>query len=282
VSRSALRDIVRRTPLYPIVRARHRIFAMPGRLRLALGYQWGTMNALLRWVWSSTEHSNFGYDLTASNKRHLSAMLSHATGRPRDVIEGFMRELNDDRALRSHVRSTLGLPNDTPIFGRRMGWYALVRAVKPRTVVETGVDQGLGSCVLCAALLRNGEEGHPGRYVGTDINPRAGVLMRAPYDSVGAIRIGDSATTLQGIVAEGTRIDLFINDSEHSAEYERREYRIVEPALGHDSWIIADNAHATDELLAFADRTSRLFLFFKEQPANHWYPGAGIGLAFGP
>lgn len=257
------------------------MFSMPRRLRLALGYQWGTMNALLRWTWTSTEHSNFGYDLTPSNKRHLSAMLSQATGRPRDVIEGFMRELNDDRALRSHVRSTLELPHDTPIFGRRMGWYALVRALRPRMVVETGVDQGLGSCVLCAALLRNAEEGHPGRYVGTDINPRAGVLMRPPYDSVGAIRIGDSATTLERMVAEGTRIDLFINDSEHSADYERREYGIVESALGPDSWIIADNAHATDELLEFANRTGRSFLFFKEQPANHWYPGAGIGLAFG-
>ena len=39
-------------------------------------------------------------------------------------------------------------------YGRRLGWYALVRALKPRTVVETGADKGLGSCVLAALRLR--------------------------------------------------------------------------------------------------------------------------------
>jgi hypothetical protein len=30
----------------------------------------------------------------------------------------------------------------------------------------------------------------------------------------------------------------------------------------------------------FAARTRRRFLFFKEQPANHWWPGDGIGAAW--
>ena len=68
------------------------------------------------------------------------------------------------------------------------------------------------------------------------------------------------------------KIGLFINDSDHSADYEYREYRIIEPLLGPDSVVPGDNAHATE--------TGLNFLFFNEEPLNHWYPGAGIGIAF--
>jgi predicted O-methyltransferase YrrM len=43
-------------------------------------------------------------------------------------------------------------------FGRRLGWYILVRSQKPRIIVETGVDHGVGSLVLTSALLRNKSE----------------------------------------------------------------------------------------------------------------------------
>ena len=90
--------------------------------------------------------------------------------------------------------------------------------------METGVDKGLGSCVLSAALLRNHAEGHPGRYLGTDINPQAGWLFQGPYRKAGQILYGDSIESLQCL--EGP-IDLFINDSDHSAEYEEREYACI-------------------------------------------------------
>ena len=53
-------------------------------------------------------------------------------------------------------------------FGRRLGWYAFIRVIKPKVVIETGVDKGLGSILLCSALLRNKEEGFEGKYYGTD------------------------------------------------------------------------------------------------------------------
>jgi hypothetical protein len=46
------------------------------------------------------------------------------------------------------------------------------------------------------------------------------------------------------------------------------------------SFVLGDNSHVTDELFKFSARTGRQFLFFKEQPKNHWYPGAGIGISF--
>ena len=162
-------------------------------------------------------------------------------------------------------------------YGRRLGWYAIIRAVKPRVVVETGVDKGLGACVLAAALLRNAQEGQQGYYYGTDINPAAGYLLGGPYARAGRILYGDSIESLERL--EET-IDVFINDSDHSAAYEAAEYRTVQPKLSKTALLIGDNAHTTDKLLEFALETGRTFLFFKEQPAGHWYPGAGIGVAF--
>jgi len=123
------------------------------------------------------------------------------------------------------LNSTYDLTDLSKGYGRRLGWYALVRALKPHTVVETGVDKGLGSCVLVDALLRKRAEGHPGRYVGTDINPQAGWLFQGPYREVGEIRYGDSLdSSLQQL--EGP-VDLFINDFDHSAEYEQWEYDCI-------------------------------------------------------
>ncbi len=184
-----------------------------------------------------------------------------------------------DQAVVAQVRAHGRGDGYDPVarFGRRTGWYALVRALKPRVVVETGVEKGLGAMVLCAALLRNAKGGHLGRYYGTDIDPSAGLLLCEPYRSMGKILYGNSIESLQALAPT---VDLFINDSDHSPEYEAREYRTIAPKLSERAIIIGDNAHITDELLKFSRETSRRFLFFREEPANHWYLGAGMGLSF--
>lgn len=158
-----------------------------------------------------------------------------------------------------------------------MGWYALVRALKPTLVIETGIDKGLGGVLICAALLRNAAEGRPGIYVGTDIRPDAGFLVSGPYKAVGHILYGDSLTSLMALHQP---IDMFINDSDHDPAYEAREYRAVAAKLHQHSVILSDNAHSADALEHFAEETGRRFVFFREQPANHWYSGGGIGIAF--
>jgi predicted O-methyltransferase YrrM len=164
-----------------------------------------------------------------------------------------------------------------PRYGRRLGWYAVARTIKPRIVVETGVDQGMGSLVLISALKRNSDEGHPGRYYGTEIDPRAGYLLTDPYKKWGEIIYGDSITSLREFHQP---IDMLISDSDHSAEYERDEYQVVRDKLTPAALLLADNAHVTSALYEFARTTGRQFLFFQEKPRDHWYPGAGIGLAF--
>ena len=75
-----------------------------------------------------------------------------------------------------------------------MGWYALVRALKPAHVVETGTDKGLGTVVLAAALRRNNR----GQVTTIDTNPDSGYLIQGVYQPFVNRRMGDSLSVPRG------------------------------------------------------------------------------------
>jgi predicted O-methyltransferase YrrM len=250
---------------------------LQSRVAFAEGYFQTARSEIIRWARNSRENDNFTYDLSEQNLDYLAATISVVTGSTLDMVRAYLEEPEADLSEYLRARAA-ALPIDKPAsFGRRLGWYAIARAIKPRVIIETGVHHGIGSVLLGSALRRNFEEGHPGKYYGTDIDAAAGSLLAAPFDQFGKILHGDSIESLQGM---RETIDLFINDSDHSAEYEAREYRIIESRLSQKSIILGDNAHFTNELFKFSASTGRQFLFFKEQPKDHWYPGAGIGISF--
>lgn len=152
-----------------------------------------------RWLLRSRENTNHTYNLTPLSRKYLAHTVASVTQTPLTAIEGFIAEAENDTGLADHILAARTAQpmearavSDAAVrFGRRLGWYAVVRALKPALVIETGVDKGLGSVLLCAALLRNRAEGHEGRYIGTDINPEAGYLLSGPYAAVGKIMYGD-------------------------------------------------------------------------------------------
>ena len=250
------------------------------RLRFAARYYDGVPTSIVDWAWRSRETSNFTYDITPHNRTYLAATVAVVTGIGIGQARAFISEA--DGEVLDYVRKKVAASgasdvDKAPFFGRRLGWYAVARALRPRVIVETGVDRGLGSVLLCSALRRNAAEGFGGRYYGTDINPRAGDLFDEPWVAYGKILYGDSIESLSKLTEP---VDLFINDSDHSADYEYREYQTVKPLLSERAVILSDNAHANDMLLRFSEENGRRFLFFKEQPHRHWYPGAGIGISF--
>jgi hypothetical protein len=254
------------------------------RARVALGYYRAPLSNLLKWIFKSRETSNFTYDLQDLNKRYLAALIAQVVGTTSGVIMAYFEEIETDAGLKQHIteatlRSDRAFMADADVhFARRIGWYAFARALKPRVIVETGVDKGLGSCVLTSALERNAQEGQGGKYFGLDINPRAGYLLSGRYASYGRILYGDAIESL-GKIDSG--VDLYISDSDHSADYEALEYKAVADKLAPHAIILSDNAHVTDKLLEFSLATDRRFLYFQEKPFNHWYPGASIGISFG-
>ncbi len=255
------------------------------RAMKALGYHLSLLKNFVVWLFKSREVDNFTYELTELNKQQLASLIAHVTGVEYSQILGYMEELDGDAELRNHIRQATRESADAYMadpearFGKRACWYAFVRAMKPEVVVETGIDKGLGSCVLTAALMRNDREGQRGRYFGTDINPRAGYLLCGPYAQYGEVLYGDSIESLRALPH---KIDLFINDSDHAAEYEEAEYKVVEDKLQTHGVILGDNAHCNNELLEFAHKTGRHFIAFHEKPMAHWYPGGDTGIAFMP
>lgn len=106
--------------------------------------------------------------------------------------------------------------------------YLLVRAARPRVVVETGVLYGAASGHILAALEANGRgELHsvdlgcaPGEPSHDTLVPRA-LCPRWTY------HVGDSGEVLPRLLPQLGRIDFFHHDSLHTFEHMTREFQIA-------------------------------------------------------
>jgi hypothetical protein len=277
VAATNIRRAIARTPLAPVA-------AFPRRLARVARHDARVLSASARWLFTSREHHNYTYELTKLSREHLAWFVSVVCGVPVAQARSYFAELEADTDLRGHIeRATAasarrGLADREVRYARRIGWYAIVRATRPRHVVETGVDKGLGTCVLAAALLRNAADGSPGRVTSLDINPEAGYLARAePWADVVDLVIGDS---IASIGALDRPVDLFLHDSDHSVAHERQEFAAVEPKLAPGALLLTDNVTVTNVLAQHAEETGRRFLAYRETPARHWFPGDGIGIAW--
>lgn len=254
------------------------VAALPMRAGRVVRHDARVLRLSARWLLRSREHTNLTYHLTRLNREQLAWFVALVAGIPAQQARGYLDELEHDADLRRHVAAATrasarrGLADGTVRYGRRLGWYALVRALRPAHVVETGTDKGLGSCVLAAALLRNGT----GRLTTIDTNPDAGYLLLPPYRDVTDLRLGSSVEILPGLTPQ---VDLFLHDSDHSPGYERAELAAVERRLRPDALVLSDNADRTAELSTWAERRGRRFAYFAERPAEHWFAGGGIGAA---
>jgi hypothetical protein len=267
------RKFLKRSPLAPAA-------TLPQRVAIVARYQWKQLTRSCSWLVRSREYTNFTYRLTDTNLLEMAWFVAAVTGVTFEEANAFIDELNDDTGLRDHLRDAVRgsdlrrVMDIEPLYGRRAAWYAIVRATHPTHVVETGVDKGLGSCVIAAALLRNAAEGSPGRLTAIDINSDAGALIGGAYGSMIDLRYGDSIEILQRSVAP---INLFLHDSDHRYEHESAEYRAVASSLTEDALVMSD--HGGSALSDFARANSLKFLVFREDPANHWAPGGVLGVA---
>ena len=70
-------------------------------------------------------------------------LLAHHAGLPYAEVMRYRRELRDDAEFQGHLKRCLV---DVPyIFPETAEVYAVVRAIKPGVIVETGVASGLSS-----------------------------------------------------------------------------------------------------------------------------------------
>jgi len=264
----------RRIATSPIARGA----AFPLRTMIVARYDAHLIGRSVDWLVRGRETHNFTYDLNSLNRDQLGWFISAVTGAEIGQVRAWMQELEDDSRLAGHLTGRLSsnprrrICAREPHWARRLGWYAIVRATQPDHVVETGTHLGLGSCVIAAALLRNGH----GRLTTIDVDPEAGYLIGEPWESVIDRTAGSSIDVLGTL----RNVGVFLHDSLHTYDYETGELAAVEPNLRADAIILSDNAHDSSALSDWAERSGRRYLFFKEQPLNHWWPGDGIGAAW--
>lgn len=253
------------------------------RSQIVINYLFNQTIVIIKWLLFSKETTNFTFDLTPLNDQYLVSFIANITNENYQTVLNYFTELENDFTLISHIeRQTINsewsiMADKKARFGRRKGWYALIRILKPKVIIETGVDKGLGACVITAALMQNKKEGFEGYYYGTDINPKAGYLLSDEYKKFGKILYGDSIESLKKL---DQQIDIFINDSDHSTEYEADEYEVIKDKLSNNGIILGDNSQDSDKLLKFSIANERNFIFFQEQFDNQWLPGGGIGVSF--
>jgi len=269
-----IQSIRRRLAISPIARGA----ALPLRARAVARYDTRVIGRSLDWLVRGRETTNYTYDLDSLNRDQLCWFVSAVTGAGIAQVRFWVQELEgDDQLFDALTRRLSTNPRwricaKEPHWARRFGWYAIVRALEPDRVVETGTHLGLGSCVIASALLRNGH----GRLTTIDVDPEAGYLITDPWAKVIDRHIGSSVDALAAI----RDVDMFLHDSLHTYDYETQELAAVEPSLLPHAIVLSDNAHDSSALSDWAERSGRHYLFFREHPLDHWWPGDGIGAAW--
>jgi hypothetical protein len=259
---ASAREIAQRAGLDPRYLRRWRWISKARKVH-AVG---ASVPANLTYVLTDPEPDNFSYEL--ANENDLIAWVALVSGCPEGDTE--LR-----RRLRAATKPHWAWSKPEPPYGKRLGWYALVRLMAPALVVETGVHDGLGSLLLLRALERNAQAGHEGRLVSFDINPAAGWL--AAPDPRWELRIESTRTGLPALLAQAPAVDLFIHDSLHTYEHERFEMTTVAPKLGARGVLVSDNVHATRALAQTSEEFGLDYHEFFERPADHFYTGGGMG-----
>jgi Methyltransferase domain len=233
--------------------------------------------AALRYVLFDPELANFTYEL--GNRDELGAFVADAFGTTNAEVEGYFRETEEDPELNERLHQRLRRRRDrkrTPLFGRRLGWYAIARILKPSAIVETGIHDGLGSLLLLRALERNANDGRHGQLISVDVNPHSGWLVAESLRTTWQRVIGSTFDVLDDAM-RGLELGMIVHDSLHTYECELFEFNTAIAHAAPTLALVSDNAHATSALRDVCRDLGIEYRFFRERPRGHFYPGAGIG-----
>jgi predicted O-methyltransferase YrrM len=136
--------------------------------------------------------------------------------------------------------------------------WCLVRHLRPRRVVETGVARGITSRILLEALEANGA----GSLWSIDLP----VLRSQWYKQTGAVVPeslrhrwtyvrGSSRRRLPKLLSTLGEIDLFIHDSAHTETNMRFEFKTAWPALRDGGALVSHDVGMSDAFAALGDAT---------------------------
>lgn len=193
----------------------------------------------------------------------------------------YLAELLADRALISAIEAAV-----VPVAGwqtkkfsslyqfrfYRILLYAIVRALRPTIVVETGVLHGMTTSFILQALVRNGDAG---KLISVDLPSyfETGPANRDGYDATlpegkqsgwmvpmelrkdWQLIIGSSCEVLPRLPQR--MLDLFIHDSEHTYETMEFELTFAWERLRDGGILVCDNTDSCDAFADFCRKVNR-------------------------
>lgn len=255
------------------------------RLYKAFLTSWKYSKKVFRYAIISKETATFTYNLTPENETYLMNLTAQVTKQEISIVEQYFKELNADAKFKQTIldqiaKSSFKKKKDKRCdFGNKLALYAIVRILKPQTVVENGVEAGFTSVVICEAIRKNRAEGFGGKFIGLDINENAGYLVKSQseYNSLFEFKYGDA---IESLATFDTKIDFYFSDGFRSYQYEQREFSALQDKLNENSVVITNKATFSKALFELSRELHKTYSFFKEAPLNHWYEGAGLGIMY--
>lgn len=201
-------------------------------------------------------------DLFAIDER----FLGRVTGRPVSEIRSFLSEPCQDRRFHEHLQNATETLREIEAIGanlyakRVLLQYAIVRAVRPGLILETGIANGVSSAYILLAMKRNQKgslhsiDVNDGSYLPSDKG--VGWIVPDWLRHRWTVHLGDAKTLLPHVLKESRPLDIFIHDSLHTYEHMKFEYEQAYPYLRPGGILISDDALWNPAFAEFARNVS--------------------------
>ena len=232
-----------------------------------------------KWILFGKDISNFVYEI--ENTSEIIKTCNLITDIDKNILTDVLNEINpQDQDFKKFFSDEYFKKHGTKnIFGRRMAWYILARTVKPNLVIESGVDKGLGSGLLCYAQFKNNLELNKNfKYIGIDIVKKNESYFNFHNDTFNNFEFffENSINFLEKFNLEDKI--LYISDAEHNYDFEIKEYNLITKYFKKGSLIISDNNSGS--LKDFSKKHNKKLIQFEEKSKNFWYKGAITNISY--
>lgn len=170
-------------------------------------------------------------------------------------INKLYTELHQGNLLR-YINQKLNL-NTAKI--RQAELYVICRLLKPKIVIETGVENGISSTFILWALQQNGK----GTLYSIEILERLlngkqpGWLIPTNLRKRWRLFIGNSLEVIPKITKEISSVDIFIHDSEHSYKVMMKEYSLIWPYIKSGGLLLSDDTGRNEAFIHFCKKVKR-------------------------
>lgn len=151
----------------------------------------------------------------------------------------------------------------------------ITRIIKPKVIVETGVQEGSSSLSFLYALEKNNYGKLYSIEIGKPITTIDGAKYSLPREKIGylvpqelrhrwKLILGDSKVELPKLLKQLGEIDIFFHDSLHTEEHMMFEYNAAWPFLRNGGRLLSDNIGVAFK--KFAQKVKRPYVCTGDRP----------------